>query len=201
MRRFVVGLTGGIGSGKSAASEYLAQKNVTVVDADVIARVVVEPGQPALDAIAAAFGAHLIMEDGNLNRRALREVVFHDSACLKQLEAITHPAIELEIKRRIQAATSEYVLLVSPLLLETQQHKMADRILLIDVPEALQIARASQRDNANVDQIRAIIRQQMPRSDKQKRADDIVVNDATLQALHEQLDQLHQEYTNQAKAL
>lgn len=197
---FVLGLTGGIGSGKSAASDYLARLGLTIIDADLASRIIVQPGQPALDAIAAHFGSHLLLEDGNLDRRALREIVFQEPARLKQLEAITHPAIEAEIRRQLAASTSAYTVLVSPLLLETRQHLLTHRILLIDAPEALQLARASQRDNASRDQIEAIINSQMARAEKQKLAHDILVNDTDLAQLEASLLKLHQHYLTLAKA-
>ena len=196
---FVVGLTGGIGSGKTAASDYLASKGITVVDADLVSRLVVEPGQPALRAIAVRFGDH-ILQPGTLDRRALREIVFADPAARKDLEAITHPAIAAEIFRQLQASSSAYTLLVSPLLLESSQHKMTQRILLIDVPEELQLLRTASRDQVAEAQVKAIIAAQMSRADKRQRADDIVVNDADLSSLHRQLDALHTTYLKMAQA-
>lgn len=181
---FVVGLTGGIGSGKTAASDYLASKGITVVDADLASRIVVQPGQPALARIAERFGADKLNADGSLNRAALRNVVFADKQALKDLEAITHPAIRDELVRQLQAATSPYVLLVSPLLLETNQHELVDRVLLIDVPEDVQVARTAQRDQVAASQVKAIMDTQMPRQQRRDKADDIVVNDSTLDALH-----------------
>lgn len=191
---FVVGLTGGIGSGKTAASDYLASKGITVVDADLASRVIVQPGQPALARIAERFGADKLNTDGTLNRAALRTVVFADKQALKDLEAITHPAIRDELVRQLQAAQSPYVLLVSPLLLETNQHELVDRVLLIDVPEDVQVARTAQRDQVAASQVKAIMDAQMPRQQRRGRADDIVVNDSTLDALHETLDRLHETY-------
>ena len=191
---FVVGLTGGIGSGKTAASDYLASKGITVVDADLASRVIVQPGQPALARIAERFGADKLNADGTLNRAALRTVVFADKQALKDLEAITHPAIRDELVRQLQAATSPYVLLVSPLLLETNQHELVDRVLLVDVPEEVQVARTAQRDQVAASQVKAIMDAQMPRQQRRDKADDIVVNDSTLDALHDALDRLHETY-------
>lgn len=195
----IIGLTGGIGSGKTAASDYLAAKGITVVDADVVARLVVEPGQPALQAIEQHFGSQVIQADGALDRRALREIVFAEPSARKELEAITHPAIGAEILRQLQASHSPYTLLVSPLLLESSQHKMTQRILLIDVPETLQLARTSSRDQVDEAQVKAIMAAQMSRQDKRSRADDIVVNDSDLASLHRQLDDLHQQYLKMAR--
>ncbi len=196
----VIGLTGGIGSGKTAASDYLASKGISVVDADLAARVVVEPGQPALEAIRQRFGDGVMQADGTLDRRALRDIVFADSSARKDLEAITHPAIGEEIVRQLRASTSPYTLLVSPLLLESSQHKLANRILLIDVPEAVQLSRTASRDKVAEAQVKAIIAAQMPREEKRRRADDIVMNDADLASLHQQLDAIHETYLKMAES-
>lgn len=196
----VIGLTGGIGSGKTAASDYLASKGIGVVDADLAARVVVEPGQPALAAIQQRFGGGVIQADGALDRRALREIVFADSNARKDLEAITHPAIGKEIIRQLSLSTSPYTLLVSPLLLESSQHKLANRILLIDAPESVQLSRTASRDKVAEAQVKAIMEAQMPREEKRRRADDIVMNDADLATLHQQLDTLHDTYLKMAES-
>ncbi|PKM22624.1 MAG: dephospho-CoA kinase [Gammaproteobacteria bacterium HGW-Gammaproteobacteria-14] len=194
----VIGLTGGIGSGKTAASDYLADKQITVVDADLASRIIVEPGQPALEAIRQRFGEQVIQVDGSLDRRALREIVFADSTARRDLEGITHPAIAAEIIRQLQQSSSPYTVLVSPLLLESSQHTLVQRILLIDVPEELQLERTIHRDGVDEAQVRAIMAAQMSREDKRRRADDIVVNDTDLTQLHRQLDKLHQQYLKMA---
>lgn len=196
---FVVGITGGIGSGKSAATDYLATLGITIVDADVAARIVVSPGQPALAAIAKNFGQHLIQADGGLDRRTLRKLVFDDKQQLKQLEAITHPAIETEIKRQLQQSTSPYTVLVSPLLLTTAQRQLVNRVLLIDVPDSLQIERAMKRDGSSEAQIRAIMSHQLTRQQRQQRSDDIIINDQSLEKLQHSLYPLHQHYLTLAR--
>lgn len=195
---FVIGLTGGIGSGKTAATDYLAQRGATIVDADLASRVVVEPGQPALAEIAVTFGAHMLNADGTLNRRALREVVFADKAALKQLEAITHPAINTELRRQIADSSGVYTVLVSPLLLETQQKTLVARVLVIDVPPELQISRTAQRDDVDATQVKAIMAAQLSREERLAQADDVITNDGDLAALHQQLDALHQRYVRLA---
>ncbi|WP_168405660.1 dephospho-CoA kinase [Acinetobacter indicus] len=195
---FVLGLTGGIGSGKSAASHWFETQGIVVVDADVVAREVVEPGQPALTQIHQAFGDWVLL-NGELNRRALREHIFKEPAARKTLEAITHPAIRQSIIQQLQAARSAYVVLVSPLLFESNQHELTQRNLLIDAPEELQIQRASQRDGQSIEQIRKIIQVQMSRADKRQRADDIVLNDGHLEHLYAQLQPLHQHYLTLAQ--
>ena len=196
--KFILGLTGGIGSGKSAASQWFEQQGITVIDADVVAREIVAIGQPALQQIQQAFGDWVLLDDGSLNRRALREHIFQSAHARQQLEAITHPAIRQSIINQLRTATSPYVILVSPLLFETNQHELTERTLLIDADVELQIARASQRDGQNVEQIQKIIAAQMSREDKCRKADDIVVNDGDLQHLYQQLQPLHQNYLQYA---
>ena len=195
---FILGLTGGIGSGKSAASHWFEQQGIHVVDADVVAREIVAVGQPALQQIQAQFGDWVLLDNGELNRRALREHIFQDPAARTQLENITHPAIRQSIRQQLQDATSPYVILVSPLLFETNQHELTQHRLLIDATIELQIERASQRDGQNIEQIRNIIAAQMSREQKQAMADDIVLNDGHLDHLYAHLRPLHQKYLNMA---
>lgn len=185
--KFILGLTGGIGSGKSAASQWFEAQGITVVDADVVAREVVEIGQPALTQIQQAFGDWVLLADGSLNRRALREYIFQSPEARKTLESITHPAIRTSIIQQLHAAQSPYAILVSPLLFETNQHELTQHTLLIDATIELQIERASQRDGQNIEQIRNIIAAQMSREQKQTMADDIVLNDGHLDHLYAHL--------------
>ena len=196
--KFVLGLTGGIGSGKSAASQWFEAQGITVVDADVVAREVVEIGQPALTQIQQAFGDWVLLADDSLNRRALREYIFQSPEARKTLESITHPAIRISIIQQLHAAQSPYAILVSPLLFETNQHELTQHTLLIDATIELQIERASQRDGQNIEQIRNIIAAQMSREQKQTMADDIVLNDGHLDHLYAHLRLLHQNYLNMA---
>ncbi|MEN8990874.1 dephospho-CoA kinase [Avibacterium paragallinarum] len=196
---FVLGLTGGIGSGKSAASNWFELQGIQVVDADLVAREIVEPGQPALNQIQQQFGDWVLLANGELNRRALREHIFKDPTARQALEAITHPAIRQSIIQQLNEATSPYVILVSPLLFETNQHELANHTLLIDATEQLQIQRASQRDGQNIEQIQKIIQVQMSRQEKQKIADDIVLNDGHLDHLYAQLRPLHLKYLAHAE--
>ena len=191
---FILGLTGGIGSGKSAASQWFETQGIQVVDADIVAREIVEKGQPALTQIKKAFGDWVLLENGELNRRALREHIFKEPSARQQLEQITHPAIRSAIVEQLNRATSPYVILVSPLLFETSQHQLTHRTLLIDASEDLQILRASQRDEQSIDQIQKIIAAQMPRIKKQEMADDIVLNDGHIEHLYTKLETLHQQY-------
>ena len=189
-----MGLTGGIGSGKSAASAWFETQGITVVDADIVAREIVAKGQPALEQIQAAFGDWVLLDNGELNRQALREHIFKDPGARKVLESITHPAIRASIIQQLQAATSPYVILVSPLLFETNQHELTNHTLLIDASIDLQIQRAAMRDHQSVDQIEKIIQAQMSREQKRSLADDIVLNDGHLDHLYTHLKPLHEAY-------
>ena len=189
-----LGLTGGIGSGKSAASQWFETQGINVVDADIAAREIVEKGQPALAQIQSAFGDWVLLESGELNRKALREHIFQHPFARQQLEEITHPAIRQSIIVQLEQANSPYVILVSPLLFETNQHLLTQRTLLIDASIELQIQRASQRDGQSVEQIENIIQAQMPRDRKLDLADDIAVNDGHLEHLYTQLQKLHLHY-------
>lgn len=196
--KFVLGLTGGIGSGKSAASQWFEAQGIAVVDADIVAREIVDIGQPALQQIREAFGDWVLLQDGSLNRRALRDHIFQSPEARKTLENITHPAIRTSIIQQLHAAQSPYAILVSPLLFETNQHELTQHTLLIDAAIELQIQRASQRDGQNVEQIQKIIAAQMPREQKCAMADDIVLNDGELEHLYAHLTPLHEKYLKMA---
>lgn len=198
MSRWILGVTGGIGSGKTAATDYFQSLGVAVVDADLVARVVVEPEQPALAAIAAHFGPHVLDEQGRLRRPVLRDIVFADPAQRKALEAITHPAIRQELMRQLALADSPYVILATPLLWESGQAELVSHTLLIDAPESLQRARAAARDGVEQAQIEAIMKAQMSRQERLKRADDVLINDTTLAQLHAHIDILHKRYLQNA---
>lgn len=198
MATWILGVTGGIGSGKTAATNYLQQLGVTVVDADVVAREVVEPGTPALAAIADYFGSDAIITTGEhagrLNRPWLRQCVFADPAQRLALEAITHPAIRDSLKQQLAAAASRYAVLASPLLWESGQVNLVQHTLLIDVTEATQMQRASSRDGVSPAQIEAIMKAQWSRAQRLARADDIISNEGCLAELHARLDALHVHY-------
>lgn len=196
--KFVLGLTGGIGSGKSAASQWFEAQGIAVVDADIVAREIVDIGQPALQQIREAFGDWVLLQDGSLNRRALRDHIFQSPEARKTLENIIHPAIRTSIIQQLHAAQSPYAILVSPLLFETNQHELTQHTLLIDAAIELQIQRASQRDGQNVEQIQKIIAAQMPREQKCAMADDIVLNDGELEHLYAHLTPLHEKYLKMA---
>ncbi len=190
----VIGLTGGIGSGKTAASDHFKTLGIDIIDADIAARTVVEPNQPGLKKIAEHFGENILLADGNLDRAALREKIFSDPDEKQWLEALLHPLIRDEINRSIQTATSPYVIFVSPLLLETDQHNLCNRILVIDVPEEIQIERAASRDDNTYEQIQKIIASQIPRQQRLDKADDVISNTKGLSELHQAVEDLHKNY-------
>ena len=189
-----IGLTGGIGSGKSAAADAFRALGINVVDADWAARVVVQPGQPALAEIAAHFGAGILLENGALDRAQLRGLVFEDARERAWLEALLHPLIREEIVRALADSSSPYAILESPLLIESGQFRLVDRICVVDVPECLQVERASSRDRSDAAQIRKIIAAQLPRNERLAKADDILDNSGDLAALQAQIEPLHQRY-------
>ncbi|SEG42093.1 dephospho-CoA kinase [Billgrantia desiderata] len=193
----IVGVTGGIASGKSTVARAFAALGVPWVDADDVAREVVEPGEPALAEIAERYGERVLQADGSLNRRALREIVFADEGERRWLESVTHPRIRQRIVahlERLQAEGAPYVLLVSPLLFESGQSELADRCLVIDVPESLQIARTAARDDVDDAQARAIVAAQMPRSERLARADDVIDNTGSEADLAAQVAELDRRY-------
>lgn len=190
----VLGLTGGIGSGKTAASDYLATQGINVVDADIVSRQIVLPDQPAWQAIVERYGDSVLQPDQTLDRAWLRNTVFSDDNERHWLEQQTHPRIHQQIVEQLQATRSPYAILVSPLLFESGQIELTQRSLMIDVPESLQLQRASQRDHNTEEQIRRIIAAQMPREKKRELADDIVDNSRNIEYLHQQLHQLHCRY-------
>ncbi|MBB5212120.1 dephospho-CoA kinase [Microbulbifer hydrolyticus] len=195
---FTVGLTGGIGSGKSAAAARFRHHGVNVVDADWAARVVVEPGRPALVEIARHFGEAVILADGSLDRAALRQRVFDDPAERRWLEQLTHPLIREEIISSLAVSqtthSAPYAILESPLLIETSQSELVQRVCVVDIPEALQLQRASARDANSVEQIRKIMAAQLPRDERCAKADDILDNSGSLESLNAQVDALHRKY-------
>ena len=191
---WILGLTGGIGSGKSAAAQCFVDLGVHLVDADHAARWVVEPGRPALAQIAEHFGASVLQADGTLNRSALRELIFKDPQQRVWLESLLHPLIREEIRQYLARAESAYAILVSPLLLETSQHQMVQRVLVIDVPESVQIERTVLRDKTNEEQVRAILKAQASREERLSRADDVIVNDRDPAWLKSEVERLHHFY-------
>lgn len=189
-----VGLTGGIASGKSAVANEFADLGIPVIDADVISRELVEPGQPALARIVALFGPGVLDPSGHLDRRRLREHVFADAAQRKLLEDVLHPAVRAELSRRSQQSTGPYQVLVVPLLVENRLGHLVDRILVVDTPEGTQLERLQARDAVDPEQARRMMAAQANRSERLAAADDILTNTAGLADLKKQVAALHQKY-------
>lgn len=192
---YVVAITGGIGSGKTTVANQFAELGIEVVDADIIAREVVEPGTPALAAIAAHFGADVIAPDGRLDRRQLRERVFTGPQAKGWLNALLHPLIRSEMQRQCAAARSPYCLLVVPLLVENRLTALANRVLVIDVDEATQIERTCRRDGVSREQAEAILAAQASRTERLAAADDVLDNqNGTPEAIKSRIFALHETY-------
>lgn len=190
-----IGLTGGIGSGKSTVSAEFERLGIPVIDADQLSRQLVEPEQPALQQIVRQFGEGILTANGELDRRALRDIIFRDKAARHQLESILHPAIREAMHQQLAELEAPYALLVIPLLLETgRQHYDIDRILVVDVPETLQLERVKRRDAVNDDEAAAILASQVDRQTRLAAADDIIHNDGDLTQLQQQIQQLHRRY-------
>lgn len=190
----VVGLTGGIGSGKSTVARLFGELGVHWVDADDVARELVEPGSPALAEISGHFGAKILTAEGALDRAQLREIVFEKPEERAWLEALLHPIIREELVRQLNPENYQlpYVLLVSPLLLETDQHQLVDRIVVIDVPKDVQLERTMARDANSREQVERIIAAQMSREDRLARADEVIDNDRPLDDVTRQVRELHE---------
>ena len=197
---FVIGLTGGIGSGKSTVASIFANLGIEVINADQLARDVVEPGSPALVTIVERYGDYILQEDGSLNRSLLREIVFADAREREWLERLTHPLIAQLMKDQLQAVSSPYAILESPLLIETNQKELVDRILVIDIVEETQLQRTLARDDSAEATIKAIINSQIPRKQRLEAADDVVDNSAKFEATEREILRLHAQYLLMANA-
>jgi len=190
----VVGLTGGIGSGKTTVAEGFSALGVPVIDADQLARELVEPGQPALAEITAVFGKSSLTEDGHLDRACIRQRIYSDAELKLQLEAILHPKIRQRIRTLIADIQAPYCVVAIPLLLETGQTDLVHRILVVDSPEKEQRQRVAARDGLSDNTIMAIMQSQADRSTRLAAADDVIVNDSDLAALGLRIQELHQHY-------
>ena len=195
---FKVGLTGGIASGKTTVSNLFAELGVPVIDTDVIARQVVEPGQPAIEEIRKRFGDTAIGTDGALDRRAMRKRIFADSEARADLEAILHPRIAAEVKRQSESRGGDYQLIVVPLLVDSELLQYVDRVLVVDCSEARQIERLLQRDSGSIDDAKRILASQSSRKERLAIADDVLQNDADIQHLKDQVSVLHERYQHLA---
>ncbi|WP_428607917.1 dephospho-CoA kinase [Sedimenticola sp.] len=191
---FVVGLTGGIGCGKSAVTGCFAALGVPIIDADVVAREVVEPGQPALQEIAGQFGTEALDASGALNRSWLREHIFTHPDAKTRLEAILHPRIRHAMRQKLTKVAAPYAIFSIPLLFETGQDSGVDRVLVVDCPVELQISRVTQRDQATLAQTQSIIDSQIDRASRLAMADDIIDNSGSLHDLPPIIEKLHEKY-------
>jgi len=191
----IVGLTGGIGCGKSAAAEIFAQLGATVIDTDQIAHQLTALGQPALTAIRVQFGADYFLPDGNLDRAHLRHLIFSDTAAKNQLEALLHPLIKDQVRRRLTTAQTPYAIVAVPLLLETGAYReMVQRVLVVDCSAEQQEERVMSRSRLSKEEVRAIMANQISRSERLRLADDIIDNHGSRGALQQQIEQLHRRY-------
>jgi len=191
MKKTIIGLTGGIGSGKTAVSDRFKALGIHIVDADIAARTVVEPNKPAWNDIKAFFGVDALLEDQTLNRAWLRKQVFADNDKRKKLEEFTHPRIRDEIIQGLTKTASAYSLLVSPLLIESGQVQLVKKVIVIDVLESTQIERTCSRDSNDIEQVKRIIAAQLSTSERLKYADEIITNDRGLRELDLQVFNLH----------
>ncbi|HKA41764.1 MAG TPA: dephospho-CoA kinase [Burkholderiales bacterium] len=197
---YVIGLTGGIGSGKSAAARMFEELGAAIVDTDQIAHELTRPGGAAMSAIRDRFGPEYIAGDGGLERTRMRRLVFQDAKAKQKLEAILHPLIRQETRARIAAATQPYAVAVVPLLLETGAYReFTDRVLVVDCAEDRQVQRAARRGGVTEDDVRAIMAAQLPRAERLARADDVLSNDGSLACLRRQVQQLHGKYMELAR--
>ena len=194
---YVVGIAGGIGSGKTAVSDRLQVYGIEVVDADVESRRVVAPGEPALARIVDRFGAQMLNEDGTLHRARLRRLVFGDAQERRWLERLLHPLVNARIAAALRHAWSPYAVLVNPLM--RSRDPRANRILVVDVPEEVQVQRTMARDGVDEAAARAVLASQLDRRTRLGFADDVVVNDGTLTTLHAKVDALHPTYLRLAR--
>lgn len=196
-----IGLTGGIGCGKSTVAELFAELGVSIIDTDQIARRLTSAGQPALAAIANKFGTDFLLPDGNLNRPLMRHAIFASPEAKEKLEAILHPLIRAEVRRRLALAQSPYAMIAVPLLLETGAYReIVQRVLVVDCSEAQQVERVVARNGLDETEVRAIMAHQLSRQERLRQADDIIDNHGNPSSLSLQVEQLHQRYLKLANA-
>lgn len=191
----LIGLTGGLGSGKTTVANFFAALGVPIIDADIIAREIVVPGSLTFKKIVTHFGADIVDKQGALQRHKLRDIIFSDTHARAWLEKLLHPLILQEIHARAKKIKAPYCIAVIPLLLEKNAHEGIDRVLVVDAPEPLQITRAMQRDNLNETQIKNILTTQLKRAQRLQQADDVIVNYGDLENLKQKVKELHLEYS------
>lgn len=190
----VVGLTGGIGSGKSTVTALFAKKGIAIIDTDQLSRDLTQPNQPALQEIVAQFGQQILQPDGALNRAELRKIIFADEKKRRWLEELLHPLIRAEMQKIISQVQSPYCITVIPLLFETARNPLINRVLVVDAPEILQIERTMIRDHSSREAVAAILKTQVSREKRLSLADDVIVNAGSEQELIPQVDALHKFY-------
>ena len=193
-RPLLVGLTGGIGSGKTTVKNFFDELGTPTIDADEISHRITKPGHAAFDEVVALFGKQCLDEGGNLDRRRLRAQIFNEPALKQKLEAIIHPRVRAEIREFTRRVRHPYCIICIPLLLETGAQSTVDRVLVVDAPEQLQVARVSRRDHAEEQQTRSIIRSQTGRTQRLQAADDIISNDGNISDLKALVETLHNKY-------
>jgi len=198
-RPLIIGLTGGIGSGKSTVSNLFKSMGAEIIDADEISRSLVSRGTPQLEQIAAHFGPEILESDGSLNRARLREIIFHNDKEKQWLEDLLHPAIQEIIMAQIARVEASYAILVVPLLLESGNYKFVDRIAIVDVPESVQLARVMDRDGSNKALIEKILAAQISRKSRLDAADDVIDNSKSLEILRARVKELHDAYSQLAR--
>lgn len=197
---FKVGLTGGIASGKSTVCRLFSHYGIPIIDADVIARQLVEPGQAALKKIARTFGNKLLRADGSLNRHAARTLIFSDSKAKQQLENILHPQIRQQLVQQSEQLTADYCILAIPLLIEANMEDLVDRILIIDIEPELQLQRLCERDNLSSQDAQLILNHQCDQQQRLTRADDVINNSGPPESLAQFVDNLHKKYCKLAQS-
>jgi dephospho-CoA kinase len=194
-----IGLTGGIGSGKSVVAGLFTELGVPVIDADIITRSLVEPGQPALALIATRLGEQFVTAAGTLDRVRLREYIFSNDDARIELESILHPLVYESIRGQTQELTGPYCIIVIPLLIEANQKSLVDRVLVVDAPEETCIGRVMARDNSSREAVQIIMKTQLDRESRLRHADDIIVNDKDIETLRQEVLRLHRQYLTISK--
>jgi len=193
-KKFIVGLTGGIASGKTTVANLFAQKGISLVDADIVARDVVKIGTRGLKKIEEHWGKAILLVDGQLNRAKLRDIIFHNNQERLWLNNLLHPLIAEKIRSDLNEITSDYGILVSPLLFENQSEFLTDRTLVVDVDPEIQVIRTQKRDNVSKEQVEQILKAQLSSAQRRKKADDILINNQDMASLSAKVDVLHKKY-------
>ncbi len=194
-----IGLTGGIGSGKSTVARLFANKGIPIIDADVIARKLVEPGEPALAEIARSLGNEFVSGDGQLHRTRLREAIFENESKRLRLEAILHPRVAKIVEEEVASLDSPYSIIVIPLLFEAAQEHLVDRVLVVDTTEESQVERVITRDHIDEEKVKQIMASQLDRKSRLSRADEVIMNDGDKSGLEYQVNRLHECYLQMAR--